>query len=368
MASAGGHLRPPFAAPKCPSVARPTRSHPPRRLALEPRCLKVPPVHPSRPRQAFRRLLNVADRLKFRSHRITHLLDRQGRHTLQLPASFPFALNLFRFCSGSVTRRLTWHERLELLLTLDGPLRERMGDLVVDLMPGDLLVVDHQKPHQVVDRPGLNTRVLVISFLPECVFAPGCPPADSAFLLPFFRKVEGRPQLLRAHSPRAAEAHDALARLLSCYCEGPAVHREAACKAWLLVLLEVLIREFRDSALERTELLRRQQQAHRLSPLFNHVRTHYADRIALADAATLCGMSRAVFGRVFKQISGMTLRRYLNQVRMSHAVDLLEQSDSAIAEIAARLGYSDQSHFDRRFRQTFGRTPSQHRTGLHGDV
>jgi AraC-like DNA-binding protein len=305
----------------------------------------------------------VADGLKFRPHRIMHQLDAKGRHELDLPASFPFAVSLFHLREGEVTRRLTWHERLELLVPLDGPMRESMGGVAVDLKAGDVLVVDHLKPHGAVEIPGLDTRALVISFLPECVFAPGCPPADSAFLLPFFRKAEGRLQVMRASSPRAGEAHDALRQLVACCFAGPSLHREAGCKAWLLVLLHVLIREFRDSALDRAELLRRQKQVHRLKPLFDHVREHYADPITLGDAAGLCGMSRAVFGRTFKKASGMSLRRYLNHVRMTHAVELLEESGESIAAIALRLGFSDQSHFDRRFRESFGRTPSQHRAG-----
>lgn len=320
---------------------------------------------PSTPLELLR---TVADGLKFRPHQIAHLLDAKGRHDLDLPDAFPFAISLFHLREGAVTRRLTWHERLELLVPLDGPMQERMGDFLVDLRPGDILVVDHLKPHQAVNFPGLNTRVLVISFLPECVFAPGCPPADSAFLLPFYRKVEGRPQVLRANSARADEAHEALRKLIvSCFA-GPGIHREAGCKAWLLVLLHVLIHEFRDSALERVELLRRQEQAQRLKPLFDHVHEHYAHRIALGDAAALCGMSRVVFTRTFRKASGMTLRRYLNQVRMTHAIELLEETAESIAEIASRLGFSDQSHFDRRFRQSFGRTPSRYRAEHRGDA
>jgi len=249
-------------------------------------------------------------------------------------------------------------------MPLDGPMRERMGDLVVDLHPGDLLVVDHLKPHQVVDAPGLNTRALVISFLQECVFTPGCPLTDHAFLLPFFKKVEGRPQLLRARSTRAGEAHDALRRLLECYFDRRGFQREAGCKAWLLVLLNVLIQEFRGSALERVELLRRQEQVARLKPVFDHVRAQYAGRISLSAAAALCGMSKVVFGRVFKEASGMTLGSYLNHVRMTHAIELMVETRESIAEIAFQLGFADQSHFCRRFNQTFGSSPGQYRASL----
>ncbi len=98
---------------------------------------------------AFQDLLAIAGRLKFHPHRITHQLDAKGRHELELPEGFPFVVSLFYFCAGAVTQRLTGHQRLELLVPLDGPLSERMGDLVVALQPGDVLVVDHLKPHQI---------------------------------------------------------------------------------------------------------------------------------------------------------------------------------------------------------------------------
>lgn len=321
-------------------------------------------MHQSVNSAALKKLLDIASRLNFQSHRIAHQLDAEGRHELNLPEAFPFTITLFDFHAGQITQRLTWHERLELLVPLDGPLRERMGDLVAELNPGDVLVVDHLKPHQVVDSPELKTRVLVISFLQECVFTPGCPLTDYAFLLPFFKKAENHPQLLPATSPRAGEAHDALGNLLDCYFDKRGFHREAGCKAWLLVLLNVLVQEFRDSALGRVKLLRRQEQVARLKPIFDRVRENYADRISLGTAAALCGMSKAVFGRIFKEASGMTLGSYLNHVRIAHAIKLLEETNESIAEISIRLGFSDQSHFCRHFHRSLSRSPGQYRASL----
>ena len=313
---------------------------------------------------ALQNLLAIAGRLKFQPHRIAHLLDEKGRHELKLPEGFPFVVSLFHFRAGAFTQRLTWHQRLELLVPLDGPLSERMGDQVVELQPGDVLVVDHLKPHQVVDVRDLDTRALVISFLSECVLTPGSPPTDYAFLLPSHRKVEGLPRVLRANSTRAGEAHEAIGRLSAAYFDRRRHHREAGCKAWLLVLLSVLIQEFRGAEIDRAGLLKRQEQEARLKPVFDHVREHYSDRVSLRAAAKMCRMGDGTFGRVFKEVSGMTLGSYLNHVRMTHAVELLEKTRESIARIALRLGFSDQSHFHRRFRRTFGRTPSEHRAGL----
>ncbi len=292
------------------------------------------------------------------------MLDPRGQHHLKLPGDFPFTISFFLFRAGQVTRDPTWHDRLELLVPLDGPMQEQMGELRVDLEAGDILIVDHLKPHQVVDCPELNTRALVVTFMSECVFAPGSPPADYAFLLPFHRKVDNRPHVLRATTSLGAEAIDALTRLLKAWALNQTTHRQAACKAWLMVLLEVLIRAFEDSALAHAQLLRRQADAVRLKPVFDEVRKTVGARLPLYRAAALCGMSKSVFSRVFKEASGMTWVNYLNHVRMTQAISLLENTTESIAAIAASLGFSDQSHFDRRFRHTFGRTPSAHRARL----
>jgi AraC-like DNA-binding protein len=49
----------------------------------------------------------------------------------------------------------------------------------------------------------------------------------------------------------------------------------------------------------------------------------------------------------------------LTHLRLAEAARLLRIGDHTIAEVADLLGFSDQSHFDRRFKRAFGVTPSQ---------
>ena len=163
---------------------------------------------------AFGKLLEVAQRLRFEPHDIAAQLDSRGRYEVPLDEEFPFVIKLFRYTSRRHTRGATWHERLELFLPLDGPARFRMGDQEVELQRGDLLVVDNLKLHHVVDFPRFNTRVIVLSFLPEFVYSLGSPSHDYAFLLPFYSRVESRPHVLRGGDKISAEIHAALARLL----------------------------------------------------------------------------------------------------------------------------------------------------------
>lgn len=306
--------------------------------------------------------MEVAGRLGFEPHDIRDQLDQTGRYRIELDAEFPFVIKLFHYTSRKHTRGPTWHERLELFLPLDGEARVLMGEQEVVLGPGDLLVVDNLKLHSVVNFPGFNTRVIVISFMPEFVYSLGSPSHDYAFLVPFYAKLETQPHILRTSDELSGAVGDALAELLGCYFRlaGP-VYYQAGCKAYFLEVLYHLARRFHASQIAKAEFLRQQQKSLRLRKLLDHISQHYAERMTVAAAARLANMSQAAFMKLFKQVAGMTFVTYVTRVRLSRALPLLRETDMTIAEVAGRVGFSEQSYFDRRFKRQYGLTPLAYR-------
>jgi len=312
--------------------------------------------------KAWQNLCSTASRLHFEPHDISSQLDGRGNYAVELDGEFPLLIKLFRYTSRRHTRGATWHDRLELFLPLDGPARFRMGEQEVELQRGDLLVVDNLKLHHVVDFPGFDTRVVVISFLPEFVYSLGSPSHDYAFLLPFYSKLERRPHIMPASDAVAPAVHDALARLLECYFAGAKQpFHQAGSKAFLLQVLYHLAGHFRASEMLKWEFMRQQQRSLRLKKLFDHINARPAEKLPVSTAARLVGMSAPQFMKNFKQVAGMTLVAYLNHVRLANAARLLRETDRSIADIADATGFSDQSYFDKRFKRAFGRTPKEFR-------
>ena len=310
----------------------------------------------------WQKLCNTTSRLSFDPHDIASQLDGRGHYSVQLDEEFPLLIKLFRYTSKRHTRGATWHDRLELFMPLDGPARFRMGDQEVELRRGDLLVVDNLKLHHVVDFPGFDTRVVVISFLPEFVYSLGSPSHDYAFLLPFYSKVERRPHVMRAADPDAPAVHEALASLLECYFAGASrPFYQAGSKAFLLQVLYHLAGRFRASEVLKWEFMRQQERSLRLKKLFDHINARPAGKLPVSAAASLVGMSAPQFMKTFKQVAGMTLVAYLNHVRLANGARLLRETNRSIADIADASGFSDQSYFDKRFKRAFGRTPKEFR-------
>jgi len=316
-------------------------------------------VPPARPWDA---LLATADRLRFEPHDIAAQIDTRGHYNLPFDDEFALAIRLFHYSSRSHTSFPAWHEQLELFVPLDGRVLFHTHEKQIELAAGDLLVVDNLKLHHVVDFSGFDTRVIVVSFRPQFVYSLGSPSHEYAFLSPFYagRDRQGRVLSLIEH-PRAATA---LEGLVACGFEEPdGPLQRSGCKAFLLTLLFAIARRFASADLEHWEFLRQQQRTLRLKPVFDHLRERYADKLTVADAASLAGMSEARFMKIFKKVAGVTLVAYVNHVRLANGSRLLRETSMTVAEIASAVGFSDQSYFDKRFKRAFGRTPMEFRAG-----
>ena len=91
------------------------------------------------------------------------------------------------------------------------------------------------------------------------------------------------------------------------------------------------------------------------------IHTEYDQRLRVADLARRAGLSAYQFERRMKRIFHISAGQLIQKVRLEAALQRLRETDASIAEIASACGYSDQSAFTRRFRQTIGFSPSEYR-------
>lgn len=101
--------------------------------------------------------------------------------------------------------------------------------------------------------------------------------------------------------------------------------------------------------------------------VIDYLEEHLASDIALADLATLTGLSSFHFCRAFKTSTGLPPHRWRLARRIERAREMLETTSLPITEIAAAVGYENPGHLAVTFRKAVGLSPtqyrSQHRTG-----
>lgn len=87
-----------------------------------------------------------------------------------------------------------------------------------------------------------------------------------------------------------------------------------------------------------------------------YLEMHLADNVSLAQLTQVTGLSPFYLVRVFHRTVGLPPHAYLNQMRLKHAKELL-MLGRPIVSVACEVGFADQSHLTRRFKQVYGVTP-----------
>ncbi|MGQ0636638.1 MAG: helix-turn-helix domain-containing protein [Planctomycetaceae bacterium] len=99
------------------------------------------------------------------------------------------------------------------------------------------------------------------------------------------------------------------------------------------------------------------QLGHRLDAAISLLRADLQAFPAIELLAGCCHLSIRHFQRVFRDTFGMSPYTYWMKLRIRAACESLRTGDDTLAQLAARLGFYDQSSFARHFRKHTGKTP-----------
>jgi len=92
-----------------------------------------------------------------------------------------------------------------------------------------------------------------------------------------------------------------------------------------------------------------------------YIRDHMGEHISLDEVARFVHLSPSYFSRLFKSETGETFSEYLQTIRIERAKSLLKLEQYSLTQIAEQVGFFDQSHFIKAFKQATGMTPGLYR-------
>jgi AraC-like DNA-binding protein len=102
--------------------------------------------------------------------------------------------------------------------------------------------------------------------------------------------------------------------------------------------------------------------------LQDYILAHLDQPLSLAELADLAGLSAHQLLVGFRGSFGQTPLQYVIAQRLQLACRLLERTRQDITAIALASGFSSHSHLSSAFRQRYGMTPRQFRSGLRGSA
>ena len=99
----------------------------------------------------------------------------------------------------------------------------------------------------------------------------------------------------------------------------------------------------------------------RFDRVFAYLHEKYTGKISQPEVAKLLRMSSSGFSRFFRRTTGKTFVEYLGELRISHACNLLIETDLPILEASLQSGFSNLSNFNRKFLKLKGTSPTAYR-------
>ena len=98
-----------------------------------------------------------------------------------------------------------------------------------------------------------------------------------------------------------------------------------------------------------------------INTALDYLRKNYNTHLTIKDLAARSFLSKDYFGRTFQEITGLSFRVMLRQIRVEHACKLLLSTDMNVLGIAEECGFSDIKSFYNCFKKTTGITPGRYR-------
>ena len=89
----------------------------------------------------------------------------------------------------------------------------------------------------------------------------------------------------------------------------------------------------------------------------SYIEQNFQNDISIEDISAFCGFNRSYFGKIFHDTIGRSPQEFLISYRMTKAAELLKITSLSIADIGNAVGYPNQLHFSRAFKNVYGISP-----------
>ncbi len=248
------------------------------------------------------------------------------------------------------------HGGIEFGVLLSGEQERRFENLVYQVGPGDVWLSATWEPHgfRIVE-PG--SADVVVMFLPEFLGEEQL--GELSWVSLFAASPAERP---RVGDDKTRQKMLAIGREMQREIAGREAGWASAVRLDLLKALLTLSRAWEPPSRSHRHATVRASNLPRIMPALVLVHAERGRRVAVAEAASRCGLGRAQFSLVFRDTMGMSFGRFCLRSRLGFVAEMLLSTDLPTQAIAQRAGFVDGSHMHRAFVARYGCTPGQYRS------
>lgn len=226
-----------------------------------------------------------------------------------------------------------WHENIEFIYCISGKGRLVINPVPTVLQKGGLYLINSGDIHYIVsDSPQIEFHVFIVS---------------NRFLKDFeidTEKIHFCENITDSHGTAVFE------RLVRELTERPPYY-QTVIRGEVLSYMAYLCRHY-------TLAKKSSGSNDRIRQGLLYIREHFMEDLSVEAIAKQAGYSPFYFSRQFKNVTGMTVMKYVESIRCRHAYEMLVDGMS-VTKAAFECGFRNLSYFTKVFKQQYGILPSK---------
>lgn len=226
-----------------------------------------------------------------------------------------------------------FHRGLELIYLLEGEMDVTVQQFKKDLRPGEFVLILPNQIHSF--QSSKNSKLLVVVFSED-------------FVPKFISSVKGK----QAADPSftCSDTVTALVKDTLIPSESPFMMRKACFYA---VCSEYLEKARFTERKDKNDFL--------MGELLDYIAEHYTENITLKGLAEIFGYEYHYLSRLLSSNYNINFKQLLNQYRTEKALELLQETDMNMTEVAMKSGFQSIRNFNLIFKANTGSSPNEYR-------
>lgn len=287
----------------------------------------------------------------------TNRVDEQGREMIEHgTALFPLACYHDDLTWEGVPWH--WHEEFEALIVTRGSATAMTDSGRTFLEEGEGCLINANVLHaQVNQHPGKICRFHSMCFHPRLVGGSGESVYWTKYVSPVTENAAFRMLPLKKTFAEHRQLLEWLEQVWQC-CVNETQNYEIETRH-ILSLLFARTKELLPvrAAGHAHDVIREE----RMKAMLQFINQNLEEELKVSDIARAANVSESECLRSFRRLTGVPPMRYVQQLRMQKAAEMLTNTELTVTEIAAACGFADLSYFTKVFKSSCNTTPTDYR-------
>jgi AraC-like DNA-binding protein len=251
------------------------------------------------------------------------------------------------------------HSEYQIFVVLEGTGTRFIGDSIKSFKPGELILTGPHLPHVwrsdeiYFDKKSQHKASGIVIYLNENFLGDHILEKEEMLALKklFSKSIRG----LEFYGQKKLEVIKLMQELTQMQGIHSVIH--------LLHILEILAvtKEYHYISSKPYDDMFNQNETDRLNKVYEYAFKNFRKKVLLEEISELLHMTPTSFSRYFTMKNNKTFSRFIAEIRIKHACEMLTETDESVAQICYDCGFNTLSNFNKQFKEIMSKKPSEYK-------